>query len=162
MSTEGREEEQILILGVGNTLLCDDGFGVHVTERLRRDYALGDGVAICDGGTIGLALLPDIENSDRLIVIDAGELKDAPGTMRVYFNDDMDRHLSTCKGTVHEVAMSDLLQAARLTGKAPRERALIVVQPETTGWGEAPTENVAAAIPKACETVLDLIGRWRQ
>lgn len=151
-----------LILGVGNTLLSDDGFGVHVIERLREALGTDEDIIIRDGGTLGLTLLPEIEDADRLIVVDAGELHDAPGTMRVYYNEDMDRHLSQAKGTVHEVAMSDLLDAARLVGRAPQARALIVVQPEITTWGEVPTPAVAEAIPLACEKTISIVEEWRK
>lgn len=153
-----------LILGVGNTLLSDDGFGVHAAESLRLRFNSGESkdIKICDGGTLGLSLLPDIEDADRLVIIDAGELHDKPGAMRVYFGDDVDRHLSQAKGTVHEVAVSDLLQAARFSGRHPTKRALIVVQPQSVDWGESPTPAVAAAIPKACDATLDIIETWRQ
>lgn len=162
MSFDDSQGRKTLILGVGNTLLCDDGFGVHVAELLREAFAQRDDVVIRDGGTLGLTLLPDIEDADQLIVIDAGELHEAPGAMRVYYGGDMDRHLSQAKGTVHEVAISDLLDAARLIGRQPSERALIVVQPENTSWGEWPTDAVAAAIPKACETTREIVERWAQ
>jgi hydrogenase maturation protease len=160
--TEQKSVLKTLILGVGNTLLSDDGFGVHVTEILRDTLGGRDDVMIRDGGTLGLTLLPDIEDAEHLIVIDAGELHDAPGTMRVFYNEDMDRHLSQAKGTVHEVAMSDLLDAARLMGNAPKNRALIVVQPSVTTWGERPTPDVEAVIPAAREQALKLVEAWSQ
>lgn len=161
METEADRSGRVLILGIGNTLLSDDGFGVHVTEKLRGDFCFSDNVSIRDGGTIGLALLPEIEETDQLIVIDAGELKDAPGAMRVFEGEAMDKHLSASHGSVHEVAMSDLLEAAALMGRTPKDRALVVVQPKSLDWGDAPTESVAAAIPKACKTIASLIEGWR-
>jgi hydrogenase maturation protease len=123
---------------------------------------LGSNVSICDGGTIGLSLLSEIEDADRLIVVDAGELKAAPGELRVFEGPEMDEHLSRNGGTVHEVSMADLLRAARMTGREPRERALIVVQPELIDWADAPTPRVAGAIDGACVAARDLIARWRQ
>lgn len=156
-----QRQNRILVLGIGNTLLTDDGFGVHVVNRISESRDLGPGILIRDGGTMGLSLLPDIEDSDALIVVDAGELGAEPGELRVFRDAEMEDHLSRCKGTVHEVAMADLLDAARITGREPRARALVVVQPERTDWGDAPTERVAAAIPLACDRVLEVIADWR-
>lgn len=155
------DRNQILVLGIGNTLLTDDGFGVHVINAIAAEPVRAPNVLLRDGGTLGLSLLPDIEDSARLIVVDAGEIGAEPGEMRVYFGAEMDAHLSTCKGTVHEVAMTDLLQAARMSGHPPHEQALIVVQPAETGWGEAPTDAVAAAIPRACAAIEQVIANWQ-
>ena len=157
-----QRRSQILVLGIGNTLLSDDGFGVHVINRMSADESQASDILYRDGGTMGLSLLPDIEDSDGLIVVDAGELGTDPGELRVFVGADMEDHLSRCKGTVHEVAMADLLDAARLSGRSPRARALVVVQPAETGWGDGPTEAVAAAIPLACEAVRGVIAEWRQ
>ena len=153
---------QTLVLGIGNTLLGDDGFGVHVANLIAASPDLGPNVAVRDGGTLGLTLLPDIEDSERLIVIDAGEIGSAPGTMQVLFGDEMDAHLGRCKGTVHAVALADLIGAARLTGRVPGQRALVLVQPEHVGWGDGPSAPVAAAIPKACDAVRSILGEWPQ
>lgn len=157
-----QRHNRILVLGIGNTLLSDDGFGVHVINRLSSDDALSPDVLVRDGGTLGLSLLPDIEDSDGLIVVDAGELSAQPGELRVFRGAEVEDHLSRCKGTVHEVAMADLLDAAKITGRAPSECALVVVQPEQTGWGDYPTDRVAAAIPLACDVVRNVIADWRQ
>ena len=160
MPTAPKETEQVLILGVGNTLLSDDGVGIRVTEILRREGGLGAHVSICDGGTIGLALLPQIEQAERLIVVDAAQIDAAPGAVRTYENAHMDAHLSRSRSTVHEVALSDILDAARLSGTAPKEQVLVAIQPQVTGWGDAPTEAVAEAIPQACRFVRRYIKRW--
>lgn len=162
MSLDYSESGKLLILGVGNVLLQDDGFGIHVTRHLRDNYVFNENVEVRDGGTIGLSLLPDIEDADYLIVVDAGEIKDDPGEMLVCFNEEMDHHLSTCKGTVHEVSLSDILQAARLTGFEPKNRALVVVQPGSIDWGENPTPRVSLAINKACIAIDELVKEWQQ
>ena len=95
---------RILVLGIGNTLLSDDGFGVHVINRFSEDDSLSPDILVRDGGTMGLSLLPEIEDSDGLIVVDAGELGAEPGELRIFMDDEMENHLSRCKGTVHEVA----------------------------------------------------------
>ncbi len=160
MSAAKKQIEHILVLGVGNTLLSDDGVGIHVTETLRSQNNFGAHVNIRDGGTIGLSLLPEIEQADRLIVVDAARIDGPAGTVRTFENAQMDVHLSTARSTVHEVALADLLDAATLSGTAPKQRALIAIQPAYTRWGLEPTAPVKAAIPAACAAVRNVVERW--
>jgi len=99
--TEATRTTTVLVMGVGNTLLKDDGIGIHVTEALkpRADYK------IIDGGTIGLSLLPAIEDADAVIIVDASEIGEHPGSIRIFRNREIDRQLSGKKKTVHEVAL---------------------------------------------------------
>jgi len=151
--------ETVLVLGVGNSLLSDDGFGIHVVEALRRAASLDARVCLRDGGTLGLSLLPDIEDADHIIVVDAAELKSTPGDIQVFEGEGMDAHLSRHKSTVHEVAMVDLLSAARLAGTLPQTQTLIAVQPESLDWGDHPTPQVETSIPQACDLVCKLVER---
>lgn len=155
---------QPLILGIGNVLLSDDGVGIHIVEALdvlKRDGAIQDDFRTRDGGTIGLSLLSELNGDDDLIVVDAMEMGAAPGTVRVFHDADMDRQLTGIKRTAHEVALGDLMMAATLAGCAPRRRALVGVQPETTTWGLTPTAAVDPAIATACEEVIRILGEWR-
>lgn len=151
---------KILVMGVGNTLLQDDGVGIHITESLRSAPDRDPGVEYIDGGTIGLSLLPEIEDADALIVVDAAELGQRPGAMQIFYNGDMDEHLSGKKRTVHEVAVSDLLTAAALRGTSPMQRALVAIQPACTEWGLDPTTEIRAAIPRACEAINTMTRDW--
>jgi hydrogenase maturation protease len=164
MSTEAAATGTLL-MGIGNVLLSDDGVGVHVIhalDALDRAGEIGHLITLRDGGTIGLALLPELDTFDALIAIDAMELGSAPGTVRAFAGPDMDAQLGGRKRTAHEVALGDLMMAAALTGCAPERRALVAIQPGSTEWGLAPTEPVLAAIPRACQTVLSLLEDWEQ
>lgn len=154
----------ILVLAVGNKLLSDDGVGIHIVEALQQEKALSTSsdIVFRDGGTLGLALLPDIENASAVIVVDAAEIGGAPGTVRLFEAVAMDTHLKGKKRTAHELAVADLMDAAALTGHLPDQRALVAVQPETTEWGLTPSAAVAAAMPQACAVVRSLIERWRR
>lgn len=152
--------KRYLVLGVGNTLLSDDGIGVHVVESLRSRQGLDPRVAIVDGGTLGLSLLPEIENADGVIVVDAAEIGELPGTMSVFENSDMDRQLAGRKKSVHEIAVADLLAAASIRGKTPADRALVAIQPASTQWGLEPSRRVQAAVPGAVEAITSIIERW--
>jgi hydrogenase maturation protease len=156
-------QSRTVVLGIGNLLHGDDGFGVHVINALaqRRSAALDSRVVtLRDGGTIGLALLPEIEAAGALIVVDAAEFGAEPGTVRVMIGEKMDAQLGGRKRTVHEVALADLMAAAELTGQKPQRRALVAVQPESTDWQVEPTERIASAINEACAAVLSLIEGW--
>ena len=78
----------------------------------------------------------------------------------VVVNEEMDSFLGSCKRSVHEVGLLDLLDISRLTGNLPERRALVAIQPDVIDWGDKPTESVAAAIPEVVDKVLDLMGQW--
>jgi len=150
-----------LVLGIGNTLLTDEGAGVHVLDALREACPEPEDVTYLDGGTLSFALAGEVGDADNLIVIDSAQLKSAPGTVACMTNEDMDAFLGSCKRSVHEVGLLDLLDMARLTGSLPRQRALVAIQPDTIDWGDSPTEPVAAAIPLAVEQVIELMEHYR-
>ena len=151
-----------MILGIGNTLLTDEGVGIHVINRLHAEGPHADGVDFVDGGTLSFALAGTIEDASRLIVVDAAEMEAAPGSVRVYEAEQMDAFLgSNRKRSVHEVGLLDLMAIAHLAGRLPARRALIAIQPEQVDWGEEPSASVARAIPEACASARELLQRWR-
>jgi hydrogenase maturation protease len=152
----------VLVLGVGNRLLTDEGAGVHVVEHLAREHPDLAGVTWLDGGTLSFTLAGPIEETDALIVVDAADLGAAPGTVRVYQGAEMDRFVGRARLSVHEVSLLDLLAIARLTGHLPGHRALVGIQPADLGWGDQPGPVVAAAVPAAAAEVLALIRAWRE
>ena len=113
-----------------------------------------------DGGTLSFTLAGEVEEADNLIVLDAASLKAEPGTVRTFAGADMDRYLGTAKRSVHEVGLLDLLDIARLTNALPANRALVAIQPQELGWGERPSDSVAAAVPRAAAEVLALLQAW--
>ncbi|MDH3987469.1 MAG: hydrogenase maturation protease, partial [Gammaproteobacteria bacterium] len=94
-----------LILGIGNTLLADEGTGIHMLDYLQRHYPGHPDVEYLDGGTLSFTLAPWIEEADNLIVIDAAELDAHPGTVEVFAGEDMDRFAGKTKRSVHEVSL---------------------------------------------------------
>jgi hydrogenase maturation protease len=147
-------------MGIGNSLLQDDGIGIHVTDLFRSSHETDERLHVVDGGTIGLSLLPDIEDADAVIIVDASEIGERPGTMRVFRNREIDHLLSGKRRTVHEVALADLFSAAEIRGRSPGERVLIAIQPASTEWGLDPTPEVKATIPLACEAIESLTRHW--
>jgi hydrogenase maturation protease len=154
-------QTRTVVLGVGNTLLADEGAGIHVINRLQSNGGWNDDTEFVDGGTLSFTLAQTIEDANRLIVIDAAELGAAPGTVRVYEGEAMDAFLGgNRKRSVHEVGLLDLMAIALLAGRLPARRALIAIQPAMVDWSEQPSERVASAIPEACDAARQLIESW--
>ena len=151
-----------LVLGIGNTLLRDEGVGVHATRYLLDHYPDLPNTNFLDGGTLSFTLAAPIEESENLIVIDAAQLNDKPGTVRMFIDSAMDDYLNgQTKRSVHEVGLMDLMWMVRLAGRLPRKRALIGIQPNTIDWGDAPSDEVQAVIPSVCEQASQLIREWQ-
>lgn len=150
-----------LILGIGNTLLSDDGVGNHVIQRLQHDYPDCPDAEFVDGGTLSFTLALPVAEATALVVVDAANLGAAPGTLQLFEGAAMDRFLATgTQRSVHEVGLIDLMALAHLTDTLPPRRALIAIQPAATGWGEQPSAAVAAAIPAACDLAMRLVRQW--
>ena len=149
----------ILVLGVGNTLMSDDGVGVRLMQRVQALQPHPD-IRYLDAGTLSFILLPDIQACSALLVLDAAQLGEPPGAIRSLAGAEMDDFLRTARCSVHEVGIRDLLDLARLTGTLPGKRGFIGVQPATTGWGESLSPEVASALPGAAVRARDLLGTW--
>ncbi len=163
-------ECSVLVLGIGNTLLSDDGVGVHVIRALENGRSEEDRggpssdarpvVRLRDAGTVGLALLPEIAAAESLIVVDATNFGGEAGEVQLFEAENMDAVLGNARLTPHEISLSDLVSAARLTQSLPARRVLVAIQPVDTTLGLDPTSPVAAAIPVASEAVNGIIERW--
>jgi len=152
----------VLVLGLGNVLLTDEGAGVHVVKQLAEAHPGMPEVEFMDGGTLSFTLANAIVATDSLIVVDTAALGAEPGTVQVFEGDAMDHFVSTGpKSSVHEVSLADLLAIAALEGLLPRRRALVGIQPQDFDWGDWPTEAVANALPNACDTVMEIVRRWQ-
>jgi hydrogenase maturation protease len=151
---------KVLILGIGNTLLSDEGIGVHLVERMRRRVGELEGIEFMDGGTLSFTLAEPISRADGLIVVDAAHMQAPPGTLKVFHNEEMDRYLSGDRASVHEVSLSDLLDIARLSESLPQARCLVGIEPASLEWGERPSETVMPAIDLGIEEILSILKKW--
>jgi len=151
-----------LVLGIGNTLLSDEGVGVHALHYLQNNHPDLPNTTFIDGGTLSFTLAAEFKATDQLIVIDAARLDADAGAVQIFVNEEMDRFLGKGnKRSVHEIGLLDLLHISRLTGQFPGQRALVGIQPQKLDWGERPTDAVAAAIPRACQHVVRQIQAWQ-
>jgi len=155
----------ILVLGIGNTLLADEGVGVRAMEALRArmaEFGATDEIDFLDGGTLSFTLAVPIAECDALIVFDAAMVDGPPGSVGSFTGEAMDRFLGeNRKSSVHEVGLLDLMAITQLTGHWPQRRALIGVRPEKVDWGEDLTPAVAAALDRMCVLAEELIAEWR-
>ena len=149
-----------LVLGVGNPLLKDDGAGVHAAAQLKAAMGERESLQVLDAGTLGFALLPEVQRCGALIIIDAAREDLAPGTVTVREGAAMDGFVRRRGRSVHEVGVADLLDMARLSGRLPVRRALIAIEPAEIDWGTDCTPAVASALPVAVARVSDLLARW--
>ena len=147
---------RILVLGIGNLLWADEGFGVRAAEVMAERFDLGPRVTVMDGGTQGLYLLPHLEGLDGLIVFDAIDYGLAPGTMKIVRGEEVPAFLGAKKMSLHQTGFQDVIATARLTGVCPRDLLLIGVQPvELEDYGGGLRPAVAAAIEPAIAIALE-------
>ena len=147
------------MLGVGNLLLSDDGVGVHAIRRLQQVALLPEEVQVVDGGTSGLDLLHYLEGVSHLVIVDATEVGQAPGTLTRLAGDEVPAYLST-KLSPHEIGLPDMLFAAKLRDLYPEEVVVWGVQPATTEVGLDLSPPVAAQVDVLVQKILEELTRW--
>lgn len=150
---------KILVLGLGNILLQDEGVGVRVIERLQADYVFSDDVFVLDGGTLGLDLLAYIEDYSRIIIVDAVKAGKETGTLIRLVNDEIPAFLGP-KVSPHQVGLQDLLALAKLRGHFPDEVILWGIQADIFQPGLELNSAVAAQVETLCARVLEDLARW--
>lgn len=158
--SRSKPTSKTLLLGIGNTLLSDEGAGVHVIQRLVEQFPNEPELTLLDGGTLSFTLAGPIAEHDNLIVVDAARLGLPPGAVETLIGDAMDHYLTGNRESVHEVGLMDLLDIARLSETYPAKRALIGIQPESLDWGEQPTPSVASGILEAATRAIALHRKW--
>lgn len=149
----------ILVLGLGNTIMTDDGFGVEVVTRLSSRYYFQGSVQLIDGGTLGLDLLPYLEEVESLLIIDALDMRDEPGKIFRLEGEEVPRAFSS-KLSVHQMGLQDLLAVAELQGHVPRNLVVWGVQPESIEMGTELTATLAATVEPVVTRVLEELQGW--
>ena len=148
----------ILVLGLGNLLMQDDGFGPRMVELLQG-YALPPEVSLIDGGTLGLDLLPRLEAAAKVLLLDALDRGEPPGTLFQLTAGEIPSALAQ-KVSLHQAGVADLLAVAELRGRLPAELVLIGVQPQALDIGLELSPAVAAATGGAVVAVLKQLNEW--
>lgn len=154
-------QENILVLGIGNLLWADEGFGVRTVQALHRQWRFPGQVTLMDGGTQGLNLLPHVQEAHKLIVFDAIDYGLPPGMLRVLANEEVPRFMGARKLSLHQTGFQEVLAIAELTGSLPDELVLIGVQPEDfKDYGGNLRPVVSAQVQPALEIALAWLRRW--
>jgi len=148
----------ILLLGIGNVLWADEGFGVRVIERLQKSYRFPDQVNVMDGGTQGVYLVEHVQAADVLIVFDAIDYGLPPGTLKRIENDDVPNFLGAKKMSLHQTGFQEVLAMAQMLGSYPQHLLLIGVQPEELDdYGGSLRPIVKAQIQPAIDVAIDYL-----
>lgn len=152
---------RILILGIGNVLWADEGFGVRCVEVMAETHALPDNVRLLDGGTQGLYLLPFLEETDALLVFDAIDYGLPPGTMKVVRDGEVPAFMGAKKMSLHQTGFQDVIATAQLMGYCPSRMVLIGCQPvELEDYGGGLRPLVASRIPEALRIAREVLAEW--
>ncbi len=144
---------RIVVLGVGNILLSDEGIGVRAVEKLQRDYDLPPEVVVIDGGTTGMEMLEDLSNADHLIIIDAVRSGKAPASI-IRLADEQVPVFFRTKLSPHQIGLSDVLATLAFIGEQPGGVTVIGVEPVSLETGMALSPQVEARLPELMELVV--------
>lgn len=157
-----------LVLGIGNILWADEGFGVRAVESLDRLYEFPANVTVLDGGTQGIYLLEHIQNADLLVIFDAVDYGLPPASLRLIENDDVPNYLGAKKVSLHQTGFQEVLATAEMLGHRPNSILLVGVQPQQIeDFGGSLHPTIRDCIPRAIEAALSwlrghgVVGRLR-
>ena len=147
------QEKRILVLGVGNILLRDEGVGVRAIEHLQANYAFSPNVHLLDGGTLGIRLLEYITAVDHLIVVDAVRNGGAPGTLYRLLADQLTRCISF-KNSLHQTGLLETLAYAEMLDKRPSTVVVGIEPADIDPWGTELTESIQQGMAQLIEKIL--------
>jgi hydrogenase maturation protease len=148
----------ILVLGIGNVLMMDDSVGVRAVEELEHRYSFTEGVELMDGGTSGIELLSSIQDRDYLIIIDAIKSGCDPGTVVRVEGEDVPARFMT-RISPHQLGLSDVLAAATISDRLPKNMVLFGVEPKTIEPGLGLSDEVKTSFSKLVRAVKEELER---
>lgn len=144
---------QVVVLGIGNILLSDEGVGVRAIEALRQRFELSSDVEVIDGGTSAMELLDDLSHARLLIVVDAVKAGRPPASIVHLTGDDVPVFFRS-KLSPHQIGLSDVLASLELLGEAPQETIIVGIQPVSLSLGMELSAEVKAILPDVLELVV--------
>lgn len=151
---------EVCVLGIGNVLWADEGFGVRAVEALHAAYAFPEAVELVDGGTQGLNLSNYVESAKRLLVLDAIDFALPAGAVKILRDGEVPAW-SKAKLSPHQTGFNDILAMAQLRGCAPESITVIGVQPVDMGdFGGSLRNPVKARIPEVVELAVRELAAW--
>ncbi len=151
----------VRVLGVGNVLWADEGFGVRCVEVLGASWEFPDCVELIDGGTLGLALIPLLQEATHVLLFDAVDHSGPPGSLVVARDDEVPRFMARDKMSLHQASMNDVLAALEMLGHKPAAFTVVGVKPVELGdYGGSLTPPVREQVPRAIEIGLAELAAW--
>lgn len=152
----------VLVLGIGNLLWADEGFGIRAVEHLHEHWRFAEGVRLMDGGTQGLYLLPYIEACRRLLILDAVDYGLPPATVKIVENADVPTFMGAKKMSLHQTGFQEVLSLAALRGWEPEHVVLVGMQPDVLeDYGGSLTDSVKEKFPAAIDLALRFLRAWQ-
>jgi len=151
-------KKRYLLLGIGNVLWADEGFGVRCLEQLSQQHTFGPEVTLLDGGTQGIYLLQHVQEADVLVVFDAIDYGLQPGTLKLVRDDEVPKYMGAKKMSLHQTGFQEVLAMSEFTGHYPEEILLIGVQPYVLeDFGGSLTDGVRSQVQPAINIALDFL-----
>ncbi|ACX52344.1 hydrogenase maturation protease [Ammonifex degensii KC4] len=151
-------EPKLTVLGIGNLLLQDEGLGIHAVRELQK-FSYPPVVEILDGGTAGIDLLYYIEDSSRLIIIDAVNGQAPPGTIFKFSPDELDDYVPVAALSSHSVGILEVIYLAKVTGVLP-PTTIFGMQPASMAWGMELSPVIKERLPRLISLVDAEIREW--
>ncbi len=147
--------QRVCVMGLGNVLMGDDGFGPLAIEMFRCEYDCGSHVEILDLGTPGLDLAPYLYGMDLVVIVDAVHAEEKPGTLSIYCEADLLARRAQLRLTDHDPGLQESLAHLRLSGESPSELIIVGVVPESCDFGK----GISSSVLSACSAAVDNIAR---
>lgn len=149
-----------LVVGLGNPLMTDDGIGLAALARLAERWEVPADVRLVDGGTWGLFLLPEIEDAERLVLLDAIDVGEPPGTVVALEREAIPGSLDRARLSPHQMGVQDLVALATLRGTLPEETVAMGIQPGTVEMATGLSPEAEAALDALVERVVERLAAW--
>jgi hydrogenase maturation protease len=157
----GEDDSTIVVLGIGNVLWADEGFGVRCVETLQQRWDFAPHVQLVDGGTQGLYLVHHVQSAARLLIFDAIDYGLEPGTLKLIENEDVPRFMGAKKMSLHQTGFQEVLSLAQLTEQYPEQVLLIGCQPEMLeDFGGSLRPSVKLALEDAVALGVARLREW--
>ncbi|MGI9245164.1 MAG: HyaD/HybD family hydrogenase maturation endopeptidase [Steroidobacteraceae bacterium] len=152
---------RVVVLGVGNLLWADEGFGVRCVEALAANWEIPADVDVMDGGTLGLALVPQLLDATHVVLFDAVAHRGEPGSLVVARDDEVPLLMGGNKMSLHQVGVNDIFASLELLGHRPRHVTVVGIRPvQLADYGGSLTEQVRRQVPVALRLGMDELRRW--
>lgn len=150
---------EVTVLGVGNVILSDEGFGVRVMEYLAANYEFPENTQLVDGGTLGIELTQYVTGTKKLLILDSINSGGEKGKVFCFKNENVLAHFED-KISAHEVGVRDVLALLKVTGKSPEEVAVIGAEPYDLNPGVGLSKDMLKLLPKVALESLNILREW--